>query len=179
MFSDTLVANAQILYRCLGVVAAGLALVATSACSARANGRGLLTPPNPAAITPAPYQPERPFDVQADEVLSRPIYRMEQAVPFCAEIQDLLIPPGKATSLTHEGVVVVETRAGAGVATLQEKRTPLSTGSAGPARDNSIWFSDGAKQVMPNFQMEPTRAGSETRGLIWHVGRLLLNPMRR
>jgi hypothetical protein len=109
----------------LVIPAAALALLAAGACGARASGKGLLPPPNPAAIVPAPYQPERGFDTQGQ----RAVFRADDAGPYRAEIFDLLIAPGKTTTVKREGVVVVETRQGAGTATVQDKRVPLAPGT--------------------------------------------------
>jgi hypothetical protein len=102
MSSNALVGNAWIVNPRFGV-AALMALIVAGSCSGRATGKGVLPPPNSAAVTPSPYQPERPFDLQADGVLSRPVFRTEESVPVRAEIVDVLIPPGKATTLKHEG----------------------------------------------------------------------------
>jgi len=110
------------------MVALGLAVIVTGSCAARTTGTGLLPRPDPSAFTPAPSQPERPFSIQAD-VLSRPIFRTEQAVPFRAEILDLLIPPGRGTNVNHEGLALVETLEGVGIVTRQNQRTPISAGT--------------------------------------------------
>jgi len=113
----------------LVIPAAALALLAVGACGARASGKGLLPPPNPAAIVPAPYQPERGFDTQGDGASSRAVFRADDAGPYRAEIFDLLIAPGKTITVKREGVVVVETRQGAGTATVQDKRVALTAGT--------------------------------------------------
>ena len=99
-------------------VAALVAIAATMSCATRANGRGVLPPANPAAFTPSPYQPERPFVAQPDG-----------AAPYRAEIRDVLIPPGKTTTIAHEGVVVVDTREGTGVATVGDRPIDLAAGT--------------------------------------------------
>ena len=110
-------------------VAALVAIAATMSCATRANGKGVLPPANPAAFTPSPYQPERPFVAQPDGALARPIFRTDGAAPYRAEIRDVLIPPGKTTTIAHEGVVVVDTREGTGVATVGDRPIDLAAGT--------------------------------------------------
>lgn len=148
MSSHALVKNGRTVSTRLAL-AALFALIAAGSCTPRATGKGVLPPPNPAAVTPAPNQPERPFDLQADGVLSRPVFRTEEAAPFRAEIVDLLIPPGKATVLKHEGVVVVETREGSGVAVAQEKRLPLGPGATfGLSHGQTARIENGGKEPL-------------------------------
>jgi hypothetical protein len=112
----------------LRTVAALVALVAAVSCAARGNGKGLLPPVNPSAVTPSSYQPERPFAPQDDGALARPVFRTDGASAFRADIRDVLVPPGKTTTLAHDGIVVVDTREGTGVATVQERSIELGAG---------------------------------------------------
>jgi hypothetical protein len=114
----------------LRTVAALVALVVTAvSCAARGNGQGLLPPANPTAFTPSSYQPERPFAPQSDGALARPVFRTEGAMPYRADIRDVLVPLGKTTTLTPEGIAVVDTREGTGVATVQDRPIELTAGA--------------------------------------------------
>jgi mannose-6-phosphate isomerase-like protein (cupin superfamily) len=110
------------------VAALGVLAVAVS-CATGGNGKGVLAPANPANFTPSPYQPERPFTPQSDGALARPLFRTDGAAPYRAEIRDVLVPPGKSTTLAHDGLVVVDTREGTGAATVQDRRVDLTPGA--------------------------------------------------
>jgi mannose-6-phosphate isomerase-like protein (cupin superfamily) len=112
----------------LRTVAALVALVTAVSCATRGDGKGLLPPVNPSSFTPSTYQPERPFAPQSDGALARPVFRTEGASAFRADIRDVLVPPGKTTTLAHEGIVVVDTREGTGVATVQDRPIELTAG---------------------------------------------------
>ena len=100
-------------------LAALVAVAAAVACGPRATGRGLLPASTRAASTPSPYQPERGYAGTTDDgVLTRQVYRTDATSTYAADIRDLIVPPGKATSLAHPGLVVVDTREGTGTATL-------------------------------------------------------------
>jgi hypothetical protein len=109
-------------------VATFVALVTAVSCAARGSGKGLLPPANPAAFTPSTYEPERPFAPQSDGTLARPVFRTEGAA-YPTEIRDVLVPPGKTTTLAPEGIAVVDTLEGTGVATVQDRPTELSAGA--------------------------------------------------
>ena len=113
----------------LRFVALFVATAVTVSCASRATGKGVLPPANPGNFTPSSYQPERPFAVQNDGALARSIFRTENALPYGAEVRDVLVPPGKSATLTHEGVVVVDTRDGAGTATVQDRKVQLAPGA--------------------------------------------------
>ena len=89
----------------LRTVAALVALVAAVSCAARGNGKDLLPPVNPSAVTPSSYQPERPFAPQSDGALARPLFRTDGASTYRAEIRDVLVPPGKTTTLSHLSLI--------------------------------------------------------------------------
>ena len=112
--------------RIVAVLAAG---AITASCAARANGKGVLPAANPASFTPSPYQPERPFAPQNDGALARPVFRTETGAPYGAEIRDALVAPGKTATLAHDGIVVVDTREGTGVANVQERQVKLEPGT--------------------------------------------------
>jgi mannose-6-phosphate isomerase-like protein (cupin superfamily) len=112
----------------LRTVAALGALVIAVSCAGRGNGKGLLPAVNPATVTPSSYQPEQPFAMQSDGALARAIFRTDAAAAYRAEIRDVLVPPGKSTTLAHDGIVVVDTREGTGVATVQDRPIALTAG---------------------------------------------------
>jgi hypothetical protein len=113
----------------LRTIAALVALASVVSCAARGNGKGLLPPANPAAFTPSSYQPERPFAPQSDGALVRPVFRTDGTAPYRADIRDVLVPPGKTTTLAPEGIAVVDTREGIGVATVQDRSIELTAGA--------------------------------------------------
>lgn len=113
----------------LRTAAALVFLFAATSCAPRGNGKGLLPPPDPAAFTASSYQPERPFAPQSDGALARPVFRTDAAAPYHAEIRDLLLPPAKTTTLALDGIVVVDTREGTGVATVQDRPIELTAGT--------------------------------------------------
>ena len=112
----------------LRTVAAFVALVIAVSCAAGGSGKGLLPAINPATVSPSSYQPEQPFAAQSDGALARAVYRTDGAAPYRTEIRDVLVPPGKSTTLAHDGIVVVDTREGAGVATVQDRPIELTAG---------------------------------------------------
>ena len=106
-----------------------LALLVAAAITVSLGGRSTDgTSPSPQTVAQPAYQPSRPYEVQQDGVLSRREYRTDDTGPFRAEITDFIVPPGKATTLRYDGIVVIETREGDGSATLQDKPVPLTTG---------------------------------------------------
>jgi hypothetical protein len=113
----------------LRTVAALVALVTAASCAARGNGKGLLPAANPAALTPSSYQPEKAFASQPDGSLARPVFSTDGTAAYRVEIRDVLVPPAKMTTLAHEGVAVVDTREGTGVATVQDKPIELTAGT--------------------------------------------------
>lgn len=112
----------------LRMVAALAALVAVVSCASGGSGKGLIPPPNPAQFSASAYQPERAYAVQPDGALARPVFRTDGTAPYRAEIRDVLVAPGKATVLTQDGIAVVDTREGTGVATLQDRPLDLAPG---------------------------------------------------
>jgi len=113
----------------LRTVAALIAVVSAASCAARGDGKGLLPHANPAAFTPSSYQPERAFAAQTDGALARPVFRTDGATPYRVDIRDLLVPPAKTTPLTPEGIAIVDTLEGTGVATVQERKVELTAGT--------------------------------------------------
>jgi hypothetical protein len=111
----------------LRLVAVVAAAAVTVSCAARASGKGVLAPADPAAFTPSSYQPERPFAPQNDGALARPIFRTD-AAPYGAEVRDLLVPPGKTATLAQDGIVVADIREGTGDATVQGQPVKLTPG---------------------------------------------------
>jgi len=100
----------------------------TLSCATGGNGTGLLKPADPATAKPSPYQPDRPFVAQNDGAMARPVFRTDTGAPYGADVHDLLVPPGKRTTLSHDGVVVVDTREGAGEAAVGDRQVKLEPG---------------------------------------------------
>jgi hypothetical protein len=125
-----------------------IALLAAAAIILSVDGRsiGSLLPAQ--TVAQPSYQPDRPYEVQADGVLTRREYRTDEAGPFRAEIIDLIVPPGKATTLRYEGIVIVEAREGDGSATVEEKPVPLKTG-------NTLGLSQGQSARVVNSGTQP------------------------
>jgi mannose-6-phosphate isomerase-like protein (cupin superfamily) len=112
----------------LRTAAALMALVIAVSCAASGNGKGLLPAVNPSTVSPSSYQPEQPFTAQSDGALARPVFRTDGASAYRADIRDVLVPPGKSTTLAHDGIVVVDTREGTGMATVQDRPIELTAG---------------------------------------------------
>ena len=111
----------------LGVLA-GLTLLTTASCAPRASGKGLLPRAPAADVQAAPDQPEQGFQAQTDGSLARRVYRAADDAPVRAEVLDVLVPPGKTTTLKYDGIVVAEAREGSSAATLVEKNLALANG---------------------------------------------------
>jgi hypothetical protein len=108
---------------------AGLTLLTTVSCAPRASGKGLLPRPPAANVQAAPDQPEQGFQAQSDGALVRRVYRSDDAAAAVrAEVLDVLVPPGKTTTLKYDGLVVGEAREGSSAATLVEKNLTLDNG---------------------------------------------------
>ena len=112
---------------CLAALA-GLTLLTTVSCASRASGKGLLPRAPTADVQAAPDQPAQGFEAQSDGALVRRVYRAEDAAPMRAEVLDVLVPPGKTTTLKYDAVVVGEAREGSSAATLVEKNLTLDNG---------------------------------------------------
>jgi hypothetical protein len=127
-----------------------LAVVAIPLFSSGASLVGALGPPPAAQSAAQPvYQPDRPYELQADGVLSRRAFRTDGAGPFRAEITDLIVPPGKAATLRYEGIVVVDTREGTGHATVQDRPVALRTGATfGLSQGQSARVENNGKQPL-------------------------------
>jgi hypothetical protein len=104
------------------------AAAVTLSCATGANGTGVLAPADPRTAKPSSYQPERPFAALGDGAMARPIFRTDTGAPYGAEIHDLLVAPGKSATLAHDGVALVDTRDGAGGATIGDRQVKLEPG---------------------------------------------------
>ena len=109
-------------------VLAGVTLLTTVSCAPRASGKELLPRPPTANVQAAPDQPEQGFQAQSDGAFARRVYRADDAAPMRAEVLDVLVPPGKTTTLKYDGIVVGEAREGSSAATLLEKNLTLENG---------------------------------------------------
>jgi hypothetical protein len=109
-------------------VFAGLTLASMASCAPRASGKGLLPGPSAGNVKAAPDQPEQGYEAQPDGALIRRVYRAADDAPVRAEVLDVLVPPGKSTTLKYDGIVAAETREGSNAATLVEKKLTLDNG---------------------------------------------------
>jgi hypothetical protein len=103
--------------------------VLSASCASGGGGKGLLPAPNLERFTASPYQPERPFSAQSDGSLARTIFRSDRATPYRAEVRDLIVPPAKRITLVPEGIAIVDTHEGMGIATVEERRLDLAPGA--------------------------------------------------
>jgi len=129
----------------IAVFLAAIIALAFSASSPR-DDQG---PPAGQATTRSSYQPDQPYEVQSDGVLTRSVYRTDVSGPFRTEITDMIVPPGKAASLRYDAAVVIEIREGIGSTTLQEKTGSLNTGSTfGLSQGQSAKIENTSKQPL-------------------------------